>query len=56
MRVGYLSRARASTADQIAGFDARIQDIEAIGCTKMLQDIFHHWAMGTTGGSAGVRA
>ena len=35
MIVGY---ARTSTADQIAGFDAQIQELKAAGCQKMFQE------------------
>ena len=35
MIVGY---ARTSTADQIAGFDAQIQELKAAGCKKMFQE------------------
>ena len=35
MIVGY---ARTSTADEIAGFEAQIQELKATGCTKMFQE------------------
>ena len=35
MIVGY---ARTSTGDQIAGFDAQIQELKAAGCQKMFQE------------------
>ena len=35
MIIGY---ARTSTADQIAGFDAQIQELKAAGCQKMFQE------------------
>ncbi|ACB93632.1 recombinase family protein (plasmid) [Xylella fastidiosa subsp. fastidiosa] len=35
MIVGY---ARTSTADQMAGFDAQLQELKAVGCKKMFQE------------------
>jgi DNA invertase Pin-like site-specific DNA recombinase len=32
MKIGY---ARTSTIDQVAGFEARIRDLEAAGCEKV---------------------
>jgi DNA invertase Pin-like site-specific DNA recombinase len=35
MKVGY---ARVSTVDQVAGFQAQIRDLEALGCEKVFQE------------------
>lgn len=35
MIIGY---ARTSTLDQVAGFDAQLRDLHAIGCTKIFQE------------------
>ena len=35
MIVGY---ARTSTVDQVAGFDAQLQELEAAGCKKTFQE------------------
>jgi DNA invertase Pin-like site-specific DNA recombinase len=35
MKVGY---ARVSTVDQVAGFQAQIRDLEAVGCEKIFQE------------------
>ena len=35
MRIGY---ARTSTTDQLAGFEAQVRDLEAVGCEKVYQE------------------
>ncbi|HHW4676773.1 recombinase family protein [Xylella fastidiosa subsp. sandyi] len=54
MIVGY---ARTSTADQMAGFDAQLQELKAVECKKMFQEQVSSVGGGqtcATGGGAGV--